>query len=469
MWRKASIVAVLLLITSIAVVQPVFGQNISTTWRGDFFNNPNLQGPPAFSRNDSSIAFNWGTGSPGDGVGVDNFSVRWATDVQLSAGTYRFYAQADDNIRIIFNFGFQPVIDTFASGQVNQLVTGDVTVPAGGVYHIQVDYRELTDQAFAFVSFANLASNPTGPNFPAPIPVPTGAWTAQYFPNTGLAGDPVAIQTESSPNHNWGAGAPLPSMPADNFSVRWTSTQNLPGGTYNISTSADDGVRVWVNNSLVIDQWGAASGQTYSVNVNLPAGLNSFRVEFVEFTGVAFISFSLTQVGGGAQPTAQPTGSTATVTAFRLNVRSEPSASAQILTRINRNETYPVLGQTADSRWYLINIGGAQGWVSAGYINVSNPGTVPVVGASPQPAPTAQPQPGNNTVTTNGVNVVIRNGAGTQFARIGLLSVDGVAQLIGRNGNNTWWQINFNGVTGWVTAQYTTVNASNINAIPVTG
>ena len=304
MWRKASIVAVLLLLTSIIVAQPAFAQNINTTWRGDYFNNPNLQGQPAFSRNESNIAFNWGGGSPGDGVGNDNFSVRWATDVQLSAGTYRFYAQADDNIRVIFNFGFQPVIDTFASGQVNQLVTGDVTVPANGVYHIQVDYHEVTDQAFAFLSFANLANNPSGPNFPAPNPVPNAAWTAQYFANTGLAGDPVAILTESSPSHNWGSGAPLPSMPADNFSVRWTSTQSLPGGTFNVTVSADDGVRVWVNNVLVIDQWHSASGQTYSVNLNLPAGLNNFRVEYFEATGAAFINFSLTQVG--RQPAANP-------------------------------------------------------------------------------------------------------------------------------------------------------------------
>ena len=149
-------------------------------------------------------------------------------------------------------------------------------------------------------------------------------------------------------------------------------------------------------------------------------------------------------------------------------MRSEPNANAQILTRINRNETYPVLGRTADSSWYLLNVNGSQGWVSAPYINVSNPGIVPIVGSG-QPAPTQPPQPGNNTITTNGVNVVIRNGPGTQFARIGLLPVEGVAQVIGRNGNNSWWQINFNGLVGWVISQYTTVNSSNVNAIPITG
>ena len=86
------------------------------------------------------------------------------------------------------------MIDTFASGQVNQLVTGDVNVTQAGTYHIQVDYRELTDQAFAYVSFANLATNPGGPDFPPPDAVrfrsPTGAWTAQYFGNPNLTRRP---------------------------------------------------------------------------------------------------------------------------------------------------------------------------------------------------------------------------------------------------------------------------------------
>ncbi len=122
------------------------------------------------------------------------------------------------------------MIDTFASGQVNVLQTGDVNVSQAGTYHIQVDYREVTDQAFAYVSFANVATNPTGPNFAAPVPsspnpVTQNAWTAQYYANSGLLGDPAAITTESAPVHDWGTGAPIGSVPADNFSARWTSTR----------------------------------------------------------------------------------------------------------------------------------------------------------------------------------------------------------------------------------------------------
>jgi uncharacterized protein YraI len=475
MWRKAMVGALLLLITSVFVAQPALAQ--SPVWHAQYYNNAALSGSPAFTREDANISFNWGSGSPGSGIGNDNFSVRWATDVALSPGTYRFYAQADDNIRIIFNFGYQPVIDTFASGQVNQLVTGDVTVQQAGTYHIQVDYRELTDAAFAYVSFANLASNPGGPSFAtpiAPVPVGVGNWTAQYYSNTSLSGDPVAILTESRPSHNWGSGSPLASVPADNFSVRWISSQSLPGGTYNISVSVDDGVRVWVNGGLVIDQWHGASGQTYTATVTLPAGLSYFQVEYYELTAEAYINFSITQNGGGVivAPTAVPPAgsSVATVTAYRLNVRSTPDGiNGQIITRVNRLETYPVVGRTGDASWYLISVGGTNGWVSANFINVSNPGAVPVVGAGAQPTAVPGGATGNN-VTADPYNVVIRSGPGTQFRRVGLLPVGGSAPVIGRTSVNSWWQISFNGITGWVSGQYAHIGAgANINAIPVTG
>ncbi len=478
MWRKAMLGVFLLLLTSIAITQPALAQTLSPVWHASYYNTGDLSGAPVFTRDDAAIAFNWGSGSPGSGINNDSFSVRWATDVSLNPGTYRFYAQADDNMRVVFNFvNYAPVIDTFASGAVNQLVTGDVTVQNPGTYHIQVDYREVTDVAFAYLSFANLAGNPGGPSFAtpiAPIPVATGSWTAQYYSNVNLSGDPVAILSESSPTHNWGTGSPVASVPADNFSARWISSQSLAGGAYNINVSADDGVRVWVNGTLVIDQWHAASGQTYSATVNLPSGLSYFQVEYFEGSGNAYLNFSVTQNGGTViNPTAPPaqSSSTATVTAYRLNVRSLPDGiNGQIITRINRLETYPVVGRNADASWYLLNINGTNGWVSANFINVSNPGAVPAAGASGQPTTAPQGGPTGNVVTANPYNVVIRSGPGTQFQRLGLLPVGGTAPVSGRTSTNSWWQINFNGISGWVSSQYTAIGAgANINAIPVTG
>ncbi len=73
-------------------------------------------------------------------------------------------------------------------------------------------------------------------------------------------------------------------------------------------------------------------------------------------------------------------------------------------------------------------------------------------------------------MTATPYNVVIRSGPGTQYRRLGLLPVSGTAPLVGRNSSNTWWQINFNGVVGWVSAQYAIVSpTANLSIIPVTG
>ena len=481
MWRRAFAGALVLLLTSIfaALPAPALAQQ-GVFWHADYFNNAQLSGTPAFSRTDPSIAFNWGVNSPGNGIGSDNFSVRWATDVALSPGTYRFYAQADDNIRVIFNFGFQPVIDTFAKSAVNQLVTGDVNVTNAGTYHIQVDYREVTDQAFAYVSFANLATNPGGPNFPTPavpVNVATGPWTAQYYGNRNLTGDPVAILTEGSPTHQWGSAAPFPSLPADNFSARWISTQNLSGGTYDLTVTADDGVRVWVNGTLTIDQWHDANSQTYNASLNLGGGTNYFQVEYYEGTGNAFLSFNLTQNSGGApaqvpptQPPA-PTNASATVIAFKLNVRAAPDPiNGQVLTQITRLSVYPIIAKNADGSWYQLNVNGVSGWVNGAFVNVVNGANIPIAGSSQgAPAP-SQPTLTGNTLTAPQFNVIVRSGPGTQFRRIGVLPVGAVAQLVGRTSNNSWWQINLNGLVGWVISMYTAPSPNaNFNALPVTG
>src|SRR5690606_3228897 len=224
MWRSISLAAVLLVVLAVALVQPAQAEPLAQAnviWNAEYYNNPNLQGSPAVRRQDQAIAFDWGHGSPASGINADNFSARWGTDVYLPAGTYRFFALADDEVRVIVDFQFHPLIDTFGQGKVNQLVWADITL-AAGLHHIQVDYREQGGTAFVFVSFANAANNPQ-PNFPAlnlPVPVTPGQWTAQYFANRDLAGSPTLIQSESQVTRDWGEGSPAPSIPGDNWSAR---------------------------------------------------------------------------------------------------------------------------------------------------------------------------------------------------------------------------------------------------------
>jgi uncharacterized protein YraI len=468
---KMIALTIMVVLLSVVLAQPAAAQ--SATWNAQYFSNGTLSGTPVVTRSESAISFNWGAGSPSAGVPNDGFSARFATDVVFPAGTYRFFLLADDEARVTINFQPIPLINTLGQGRAGQTVSADVQL--AGATHVQIDYVELTGDAYLYLSWNNLADGAGGPGFAPPVTVPinTSAWTVQYYSNPNLAGDPAGILTESAPGRDWGSGSPLASVPADNWSARWTSTQNLNAGQYQVSVRADDGVRVFVNGNPVINQFGGATGQTYTASLNLPQGNNNFVIEYVEYSGLASLDYRLTQVNptvvtpipGNPQVI---TGPALTVTgAFRLNVRSAPSVvTGAVLTRINRNETYPITGRNLDASWYQINVNGVVGWVSARFVTTANAAGVPVVTATGSPA--ATPVTGI-TVTATPYTVNIRQGPGTQFSRLARLPAGSVAQLIGRIANNQWYQVNYNGILGWVSAEYVVLSAgANIGSVPVT-
>ena len=82
-----------------------------------------------------------------------------------------------------------------------------------------------------------------------------GTFLAEYRNNTDLSGAPVLSRCESAINHAWAGNRPGPGVNADNFSARWTGQFAFAGGTYAFSSTTDDGVRLYVDGSLLIDGW----------------------------------------------------------------------------------------------------------------------------------------------------------------------------------------------------------------------
>jgi uncharacterized protein YraI len=467
------LIVMLLLLTTV----PASAQGI--LWTGSFYNNVYFIEPSYGTTTVPSIGFNWGTGSPHPSVSADNFSARFGTDVTLNAGTYRFYALADDAVVVTIDYQTR-IIDTFNVVAGGQLITADITLGAGS-HHIQVDFREFGNNAYLYVSFADLATNPTGPNFGSGAPVPTvqpgvpsgsinnATWTAQYFANASLSGFPTVIQTEAFPTRNWGSGSPFASIPVDNFSVRWSSIQTLAAGNYQVSARADDGVRVTVDGVVYINQFPGNPGQLFTVNVPLAAGQHTFVVDFVELGGNAYIEYSLTLPGVATTvPTiAAPTGVSVRINAaVNLNVRSAPSTTGSILLRVNRGEVYPAVGRNGDATWIQINANGTVGWVSSSFVVVTNgaASTLPVTDSSGSSA--AVPLTGFTLVANTTVN--IRSGPGVRFGVLGRLPQLATAQIAGRNADTSWWQVNYNGIVGWVSAPFVTPQSGiDLNRVPV--
>ena len=90
-------------------------------------------------------------------------------------------------------------------------------------------------------------------------------------------------------NFDWGGGSPDPAIGADQFSVRWTGqVQPRFSETYTFYTVTDDGVRLWVNNQLLIDRYFDQGTTEWSGLISLQAGqLYDIRMEFYENGGGA--------------------------------------------------------------------------------------------------------------------------------------------------------------------------------------
>lgn len=108
-----------------------------------------------------------------------------------------------------------------------------------------------------------------------------------YYNNTSLSATAVLTRTDTVINFRWGYGSPDKSVNADMFSVRWTGfVQPRYSERYTFYTNSDDGVRLWINGVLLIDNWTLHGATENNGSINLTAGVQySIRLEYFENTG----------------------------------------------------------------------------------------------------------------------------------------------------------------------------------------
>lgn len=257
-------------------------------WKGEYFNNKSLHGTPQLVRYDANINFNWRYDSPAVGLNPDGFSVRWSRHVALPAGYYRFTASVDDGVRLFINGHI--LIDSWQVQGVTDH-SGIIYLPSGPVT-VQMEYYEETGWAEAHLTWQKLdeAPAPTPTNTPPATPTPTpppppAVWQAQFWNNRFLSGPPLLVQQVSIIDYNWETNSPSPSLiNQDNFSARWTGSFVVSSGYYFFEVTADDGVRLYVNNRLVIDAWQDQVPTTYRATVPHPGGPLEIFLEYYEHT-----------------------------------------------------------------------------------------------------------------------------------------------------------------------------------------
>ena len=115
----------------------------------------------------------------------------------------------------------------------------------------------------------------------------------QYFNNMTLSGTTTATRLDGPIDFDWVGNAPGPSgIGANQFSVRWDGVLRVTEtGNYRFQTASDDGVRLWVNDVQLINNWTDHGNTTdTSAQIALTAGQTySIRLEFYENGGNALI------------------------------------------------------------------------------------------------------------------------------------------------------------------------------------
>ena len=109
-----------------------------------------------------------------------------------------------------------------------------------------------------------------------------------------------ATRTDATINFDWGTGAPHSSIGSDTFSIRWTGwIQPKVSGLHTFFVTADDGVRLWVDGQLIIDQWkDQAATEHASTSVRLEAGKKyDIKFEYYERGGAAVVKLSWSASG----------------------------------------------------------------------------------------------------------------------------------------------------------------------------
>jgi uncharacterized protein YraI len=311
---------------------------VANVWTGDYFNNVYLSGPAVFSRQENTIAFNWGNGSPAPGIPSDNFSARWGANPYFSAGTYRFTATADDAIGLTIDFQ-NSVFNTLNNAKAGQTLTADYFM-SEGTHHLQLDYQEFGGDAYVYLSWTKVSGGPSLPVVP----------TAFVMTNT-------------------------------------LNVRSGPSAAYAVVT------RVYQGQSLTMEGRNSDGSWIKVTAYGVNGWVNALYVQ-------PNVAISTLPILTGPEPL--PTGPTATVNTGALNIRSGPAATFTVVTSVQRGAIMNLIGRNADASWVQVRLSsGLQGWVNSRYIIANvNLSTLPITsGGNPNPSPNPRVyvvQPGDN-------------------------------------------------------------------------
>jgi len=140
-------------------------------------------------------------------------------------------------------------------------------------YYWRIDEYDSAGKKYpgAVWSFATISAN--------------AGFRCEFFNGMELKGAPILSRIDPVINFYWGSGVkPYPELPSeDNFSVRWTAALEAPyTERYVFVTGSDDGVRLYLDGQLIIDNW---TDHDRTVDVGTPVDLVAGQTYLIVLEG----------------------------------------------------------------------------------------------------------------------------------------------------------------------------------------
>jgi hypothetical protein len=113
----------------------------------------------------------------------------------------------------------------------------------------------------------------------------TGLFGAYYNNSQNAGGTPTATEIDPTINFNWNGNSPINGVAGSNWAGEWTGQiQALTTGTYTLTTNSDDGVQVYINGQLLINDYTYHAPTLDSATVSFQAG-QKYNIDIKYFQG----------------------------------------------------------------------------------------------------------------------------------------------------------------------------------------
>lgn len=143
----------------------------------------------------------------------------------------------------------------------------------------------------AEVIYAQGSVSPITPVYPVPAEFLSNngqpGLAAEFFNNMELKGEPVVKRVDKAVDFEWNDKSPAEGIGRDKYSIRWTGKITAPENReFTFYSASDDGVRVWIDNKLLIENW-TDHGTTIDSGkmVMIKGKLYDIKIEYFENGG----------------------------------------------------------------------------------------------------------------------------------------------------------------------------------------